>query len=152
MDNEELVATVRWLRDRELIRELPQTYAYGVDTGDWSVVASVFSEDCQVRGTLAEARIAPYLEQLEPGVRAYDATLHFMGNQYVKLHGDRGHVETYAVAYHLEAEGSELPDLIMGVRYQDDVRREGSGWKIFRRNVVKQWHRGPLPRARPGDA
>ena len=152
MDNEELVSTVRWLRDRELIRELPQTYAYGVDTGDWSVVASVFSEDCQVRGTLAEAPIAPYLEQLEPGVRAYDATLHFMGNQYVKLHGDTGHVETYAVAYHLEAEGSELPDLIMGVRYQDDVRREGSGWKIFRRNVVKQWHRGPLPRPRPGDA
>ncbi len=152
MDNEELVSTVRWLRDRELIRELPQTYAYGVDTGDWSVVASVFSEDCQVRGTLAEAPIAPYLEQLEPGVRAYDATLHFMGNQYVKLHGDTGHVETYAVAYHLEAEGSELPDLIMGVRYQDDVRRLGSGWKIFRRNVVKQWHRGPLPRPRPEGA
>jgi hypothetical protein len=148
MDTEDLATTVRWLRDRELIRELPQTYAYGIDTKDWSVVASVFSDDCQVRGTLTEAPIAPYLEQLEPGVRAYDATLHFMGNQYVKVDGDQGHVETYAVAYHLEADGSELADLIMGVRYQDDVRREGEGWKICRRNVVKQWHRGPLPRPR----
>ena len=84
--------------------------------------------------------------------RAYDATLHFMGNQYVQVDGDLGHVETYAVAYHIEAEDSEHPDLVMGVRYQDDVRREGKGWTIFHRNVVKQWHRGPLPRPHGGDA
>ena len=147
MDTDDLATTVRWLHDRELIRELPQTYAHGIDTGDWPKVASVFSDDCHVKGTLMDLPIAPYLEQLEPGVRAYDATLHFMGNQYVRVDGDEGHVETYAVAYHIEAEGSERADLIMGVRYQDDVRREGDGWTIFRRNVVKQWHRGPLPRA-----
>jgi len=146
MDHDALVAEVRWLRDREEIRELPQTYAYGIDTNDWALVASVFSTDCQVKGTLAEAPIGPYLVQLEPGVKAYEATLHFMGNQYVRVDGDRGHVETYAVAYHLEAEDSDLPDLTMGVRYQDDVRREDEGWKICRRHVVKQWHRGPLPR------
>lgn len=146
MDHDALVAEVRWLRDREEIRELPQTYAYGIDTDDWALVASVFSADCQVRGTLAEAPIASYLVQLEPGVKAYEATLHFMGNQYVRVEGDRGHVETYAVAYHLEPEDSDLPDLTMGVRYQDDVRRDAEGWKICRRNVVKQWHRGPLPR------
>jgi len=143
---EDLAANVRWLRDRELIRELPQRYALGIDTDDWRAVAAVFHPECQVQGTLQSAGIAEYLEALEPGVKQYHATLHFMGNQYVSVDGDRGHVETYAVAYHIEAEDSPLPDLVMGVRYQDDVVRDGDTWKILRRNVVKQWHRGPLPR------
>ena len=146
MSGPDLEAQVRWLRDRELIRELPQRYAYGIDTGDWALVASVFREDCHVSGTLRTAPIAEYLEHLEPGVAQYRATLHFMGNQYVTVEGDAGRVETYAVAYHIEADDSPVEDLVMGVRYQDDVARDGDGWKIVRRNVVKQWHRGPLPR------
>ena len=39
-----------------------------------------------------------------------------------------------------------LDDLRLGLRYQDDVVRAGSGWKIIRRNVIEQWHRGPFPR------
>ena len=143
---EDLAANVRWLRDRELIRELPQRYALGIDTDDWKEVAGVFHPECRVEGTLQSAAIGEYLEALEPGVKQYHATLHFMGNQYVRVEGERGHVETYAVAYHLEAENSPLPDLVMGVRYQDDVRRDGDTWKISHRHVVKQWHRGPLPR------
>ncbi len=146
MSTSELEAQVRWLRDRELIRDLPQTYAYGIDTRDFALVASVFHPDCHVKGTLREAPIVEYLRLLEPGVRQYHATLHFMGNQYVRIDGDTGHVETYAVAYHIEADDSPHQDLIMGVRYQDDVVRDADDWKILRRNVVNQWHRGPLPR------
>ena len=141
-----------WLRDRELIRELPQRYAHGIDTDDWQKVASVFHADCEVQGTLRSAPIHPYLEALEPGVKAYEATLHFMGNQYVELardgDPDRGHVETYAVAYHLEPEGSPHDDLVMGVRYCDTVIRvpDLDDWRIIHRHVVKQWHRGPPPR------
>jgi hypothetical protein len=145
-------ARVRWLCDRELVKELPQNYAYGIDTDDWALVASVFHARCEVEGTLQSAPIGPYLAALEPGVKQYEATLHFMGNQYVRIAGDAGHVETYAVAYHIEPDGSPHPDLVMGVRYCDDVACERDpddrfeGWRIVRRRVVKQWHRGPLPR------
>jgi hypothetical protein len=145
-------ARIQWLCDRELIKELPQTYAYGIDTDDWALVASVFHPACEVEGTLQTAPIAPYLEALEPGVKQYHATLHFMGNQYVEVGDDVGHVETYAVAYHIEAEDSPYPDLLMGVRYQDavvcarDPDDRWDGWRIKHRHVVKQWHRGPLPR------
>jgi hypothetical protein len=144
--------TLAWLRDRELVRDLPQRYAHGIDTDDWQKVASVFHPDCQVEGTLRTAAIRPYLEALEPGVKAYEATLHFMGNQYVEFApaGDpnQAQVETYAVAYHIEPEGSPNPDLVMGVRYCDTVVRvpELEDWRIIRRHVIKQWHRGPLPR------
>lgn len=144
--------TLAWVRDRELIRDLPQRYAHGIDTDDWQKVASVFHPDCVVEGTLQSADIRPYLAALEPGVKQYEATLHFMGNQYVELaldgDPDRGRVETYAVAYHIEPEGSPHADLVMGVRYCDTVQRvpELRDWRIIRRHVVKQWHRGPLPR------
>ena len=150
MSADDLGAQVRWLRDRELIKELPQRYAYGIDTDDWELVASVFHPDCHVQGTLREDRIDAYLEALEPGVKQYHATLHFMGNQYVDVQEDRGRVETYAVAYHIEAEDSPYEDLVMGVRYQDDVIRTADGWQIHRRKVVNQWHRGPLPRPTSG--
>ncbi len=146
MSEPDLETQVRWLRDRELIRELPQKYALGIDTDDWPLVASVFHPDARVKGTMREAPIDAYLEALEPGVKQYHATLHFMGNQYVQVDGDRGHVETYAVAYHIEADDSPHEDLVMGVRYQDDVTRVGDGWKIVNRVVVNQWRRGPLPR------
>lgn len=60
--------------------------------------------------------------------------------------GDAGHVETWAVACHMEAEDSPLADLILALRYQDDVVRVGDGWKIRCRRAVKRWHRGPFPR------
>jgi hypothetical protein len=144
--------TLAWVRDRELIRDLPQRYAHGIDTDDWEKVASVFHPECLVEGTLQAAAIRPYLEALEPGVKQYEATLHFMGNQFVDLRlegdSDKAHVETYAVAYHLEAEGSPHPDLVMGVRYCDTVLRVSDlcDWRILHRKVIKQWHRGPLPR------
>ncbi len=144
--SDDLATQVRWLHDRELIRDLPKIYAYGVDTRDFDLVASVFHPECVVTGTQRTEAIDRYLKLLEPGVRQYHATLHFMGNQYVRVDGDGGHVETYAVAYHMEAEDSPIEDLLVGVRYQDDVVRVGDEWKINRRNVIRQWHRGPLPR------
>ena len=143
---DDIAANVRWLRDRELIRELPQRYAYGIDTMDFDVVRSVFHPDCQVSGTLESDSLEPYLEGIEEGLEQWEATLHLMGNQYVRVDGDRGSVETWAVAYHMEADGSPLDDLVLGLRYQDQVVRDGDGWKIIARNTVKQWHRGPFPR------
>jgi hypothetical protein len=146
---EDPAAVVAWLRDRELIRAVPQRYARGVDRRDWEMVRGCFTDDCTVQGTLQTAPIDPYVEALAPGVEAYEATMHFMGNQYVEVEaGARaGYVETYAVAYHLEAPGTGLDDLFMGVRYCDDVRLDDGRWLIWRRQVFKQWHRGPLPRS-----
>lgn len=144
---------LRWLRDRELIRDLPQRYAHGIDTDDWNKVASVFHPQCQVEGTLESNAIRPYLASLEPGVKQYEATLHFMGNQFVEFDDPPNHAscETYAVAYHIESADSPHPDLVMGVRYCDAVVRvpELDDWRIIHRKVIRQWHRGPLPRPQP---
>jgi hypothetical protein len=145
-DATDLEANVRWLRDVELIKQLVQRYAHGVDSLDFDLVRSVFHADCVVAGTLEDGPLEPYLEGIQEGLQQWHATMHFMGNQYVSVEGDEGHVESWSVAYHMEADDSPLDDLRLGLRYQDDVVRVESGWKIIRRNVIKQWHRGPFPR------
>lgn len=144
--SDDLAATTRWLRDQELIRQLIQRYFYGVDTPDFELVRSVFHPDCEVVGTLESGRLGPYLEGIEEGLTQWDATFHFVGNQYVSVDGDSGHVETWCLGWHMEAEGSPIQDLMLALRYQDDVIRVGEGWQVIRRKTVKQFHRGPFPR------
>ena len=144
----DLERTVRWLRDRELIKQLPQRYAHGLDTRNFDESRAVFHPDCYVKGSINEAPIDSYFAALVTGVQAYEAAMHFMGNQYVTLDegADEGSIETYAVAYHIESEDSGLPDLVMGVRYCDTVARDGDGWIITHRVAIPHWVRGPLPR------
>jgi hypothetical protein len=143
-----LEATVRWLRDRELIKALPQQYAHGLDTRDFDKSRAMFADDCYVKGSIREDPIDTYFAFLADAVQKYQATMHFMGNQYVTLEpgDDEGFIETYAVAYHIESPESGLPDLLMGVRYQDKVVRAGDGWIIGARTAIPHWVRGPLPR------
>jgi hypothetical protein len=142
---------VRWLRDRELIKDLYARYAYGIDSADMDLVRSVFHPDCVVVGTLEGGSLEGYLERIEEGVLKYDATMHFRGNQYVEIDGDSGFVETWVVGYHMEAPGSPIESLVLALRYKDEVVRSDGDWQITRREAVKQWHTGPFPRPLIGD-
>lgn len=144
-------ATLAWLRDRAVIKELYNRYAYGVDSIDMGLVRSVFHPDCVVVGTMEEGTLDDYLEGMEAGLAAYDATMHFKGNQYVEIDGDEAFVETWVVAYHMEAPSSPIDSLVLALRYKDDLVRAGDDWQIIRREAVRQWHTGPLPRPLIGE-
>ena len=139
-------ATVRWLRDREVIKNLYRRYAYGVDSIDFDLVRTVFHPDCVCVGTAEQGNLDDYLDGMEEALHAWDATMHFVGNQYVEIDGDRGYVERWADAYHMTPADSPLDHLVLGLRYQDDLVRVGDDWKIIRRVTAKQWHTGPFPR------
>lgn len=143
---DDTAATIAWLRDREVIKDLYDRYAYGVDSIDMDLVRSVFHPDCVVVGTMEEGTLDDYLDGLAEGLAAYEASMHFHGNQYVEIDGDDAFVETWVVGYHLEAPGSPIDHLTLALRYKDDVVRVGDDWQIIRREAVRQWHTGPLPR------
>ena len=118
-------ALLGWLRDRTMIEDLYSRYAYGVDSVDMDLVRSVFHPDCVVVGTMEEGSLDDYLEGLEDGLLMYHATMHFKGNQYVEIDGDRAFVETWVLGHHMEAPGSPIDHLLLGLRYKDDVVRVG---------------------------
>lgn len=149
----DLAATVAWLRDRTLIADLYDRYAYGVDSLDMELVRSVFLPDCEVVGTVQKGKLEEYLGEIEPGLARFHATMHFKGNQYIEIDGDRAFVETWVVGYHMEAPGSATDHLKLGLRYCDALVRCADEWKISHREAKLQWHTGPLPRSasdRPG--
>lgn len=139
--------TVRWLKDRELIKEVPQRYARGIDRIDFELVRSAFHPDCQIYGTVISGDLDPYLDWTEEELHKFESTLHFMGNQYIDLEegADEGHIETWAVAYHMRSEDSDVGDLILGLHYCDDVARFDEGWLITARTARPQWARGAFP-------
>ncbi len=149
---DDMEATVRWLRDRELIKNLYRRYAYGVDSINFELVRSLFHPDCEVVGTKEQGGIDDYLQGLEEALPAWDASMHFVGNQYVEVDGDEGFVESWVVGYHMEAPDSPLQHLVLGLRYMDDLVRVGDDWKIIRREAALQWHTGHFPRPAIGPA
>jgi len=133
---------VQELWDRDRITQLPMRYARGVDRRDWALVRSCFADEATVDGTRSSGPIDIYLAELRPGVERFSSTMHVMANQLVDISGDRGEIETYAVAFHwaVEPAGSSHPDnLVVGVRYHDEVRRVRDGWVIARRRVSGDW-------------
>jgi hypothetical protein len=141
-------AAVLWA-ERCLLR-VPLTYARGIDRRDWELVRSCFHDDAYVQGSRTTAALDEYLPQLRTGVEYFPMTMHFVGNQIADVgeDGSSGHVETYAVACHWcgADPGAEHPgNLIVGVRYHDDIVERNGEWRIVRRAVSTDWRRGALP-------
>ena len=100
----------------------------------------------QTRLATEQGELEEYLQGMLDALPVWDATMHFVGNQYIEINGDEGYVESWVVGYHMEADDSPLEHLVLGLRYQDDLVRVGDDWKIIRRVTAKQWHTGTFPR------
>jgi hypothetical protein len=132
------------------LRRVPLRYLSGVDRRDWDLVRSCFADDAFVKGSRNTAPLDEYLPPLFAGVEYYPVTMHFAGTQTVEVNDDgrSGHVDTYAIAFHWrgDAPGEEHPEnLVMGVRYHDDIAEIDGEWRITLRSVDPDWRRGPYP-------
>ena len=131
--------TVQTLLDRAAIRDVLLRYARGVDRRNLAMVRSCFAPDCAYEGTLARGTIADALASLAERLGRYAGTMHLMGNQLITVDGDAATSETSCVAYHRLADGGT--DFVTGVRYLDDLSRDGDDWRIRRRAVRLDWQR-----------
>ena len=113
---------------------------------DLDLVRSVFDPDCVVVGTMEEGTLDDYLHGLEEGLAAYDATMHFKGNQYIDVDGDRAFVETWVIGYHMEAPGSPIDGLVLALTVQGRRCRAGDDWKVVRHEAVANGTRLRFPR------
>jgi hypothetical protein len=129
---------VQQLVDRRDIEDLVHRYAFAIDARDWAAIDELFLPDAYVSGTTSQARYPEYIAALRPTVEQYHTTMHFLGNQLSRVEGDTGHVDTYAVAFHL---GEGTPEIVVGVCYRDDVARIDGRWRITGRAVTGLWRR-----------
>jgi 3-phenylpropionate/cinnamic acid dioxygenase small subunit len=130
-----LERAVGGLQDRAAVKEVLLRYARAVDDRDFASVQSCFVDGAAIDGSLGKTSIEEYCQSLGTELSAYNRTMHFIGNQYVEVSGDKATLVSYAVAYHCVAVEPSAKDLIVGVRYHDEFVRRETTWMIDRRRV-----------------
>ena len=134
--------------DRFAIRQLVDEYAIAVDSRDGERFAALFAaggklavyEPDEQTPSLVYTGREELLTVVEL-VASFSVTYHVMTNHVVELDGDTATASTYGLTHHLgdDPDGDGLRDTLMLLRYDDDLRREGDGWRFVERRIARQW-------------
>jgi 3-phenylpropionate/cinnamic acid dioxygenase small subunit len=139
------------LSDRAEIHDLIVRYGWAIDTKDWALLDTCFTDDAFVDYSSNPGGVAgPYAEVrgwLEKMLSAFPVTQHLMSNIDVTLAGDRATCRTMVTNPQGAAtrEGP-LHFFFVGGRYDDELVRTPSGWRIARRVETTLWFEGSLPK------
>jgi uncharacterized protein (TIGR02246 family) len=134
------------LRHRIALRALVDEYASAVDARDGDRFAGVFTAD----GVLAiiepgdddPALVYTGADELRAVMKLlapYSTTFHLMANHTCRVDGARAEGEVYCLANHLTEEEDGPRNTVMVIRYRDTYESTDGGWRIARRDVLRQW-------------
>ncbi|WP_420383500.1 nuclear transport factor 2 family protein [Novosphingobium sp.] len=129
------------MSDLAALRLTAETYARGADRRDKAMWRAVLCDDIEIVGPgFAIAGIEANLGSIDYLAHAFVATRHVVHDIDAVIDGDTAHGETRSTAEHRVA-GKDGPDMLMvwAIRYQDQWRRDGTGWRFTRRELAVDW-------------
>jgi hypothetical protein len=130
------------LFDRAAITDVTIRYCWALDTKDWAVLDTVFTEDAN--GDLLEdvvGRVA-IKKRVETALSRMDETQHLISNHQIVVRGDTATCRCYLQAQHVRKAAHGGPNFIIAGRYEDELRRTADGWRITFRRLVVMWTDG----------
>jgi len=139
---------LQMLLDERAIRNVVLRYCRGVDRLDEALVRSCYHPGATDEHGSFSGDVEAYVEWSFRLLRAYDATMHFIGNQLVEVQGDVARAESYGVAYHRKEGGKARQNLTTGFRFIDRFERRDGEWRIARRVATTEWSRAESPEDR----
>ena len=165
--NDAIARRLRYLEDREQIRELQATYCFLVDDGRFDeLVDQWFTEDARCEFRDVKGAISPLVSNGHAEIRTFFtqivATLlhdmcHTVHNERIVIDGDAARAECY---FEVTATHPATGDAVAGAgRYIDRYRRVGGRWRFAERTahifhmapLAEGWARRPLLRALTGE-
>jgi hypothetical protein len=135
--------TTGWLQDLEVLRRLPQEYARAIDTRDLDAVAALFDAHAVIDGARGSLGIDEWLGGMRDAEPAFTTSMHVLGAPLIDVEpgSDIAHMDTYAVVYQLGRRDDPDVDLVLGIRYHDDLVRRDGHWLIRHRRAEALWTR-----------
>ena len=135
------------LLDRADISAVLHRYCQAIDTKDWRLLESCFTEDLVADFTSFAGREAvegrdKWLQAIKGTIAGLDATQHMTGNHIHTVDGDAAQLSAYIQAVHMLANDKGDSEYTVGGWYDIDLRRTGDGWRICRYALNVRWHRG----------
>jgi 3-phenylpropionate/cinnamic acid dioxygenase small subunit len=138
------------LADRAEIQDVLVRYGWAIDTKDWELLDTCFTDDAEVDySSNPGGKKGPYKQirsWLEKMISAFPVTQHLMSNMEVQLSGDTATARTMVTNPQGAAtrEGP-LHFFYVGGRYDDQFVRTADGWRIKLRVETTLWFEGTLP-------
>ena len=126
---------VQRLIDRAAISDVVNSYATAVDTRDWNLFGSLFTDRLfldfrDFHPSLYKEVTREELIGITKSIAAFDATQHLSSNHRHSIDGDRATCTSYMHAGHfLNREGVDHACFLYGY-YTHEMVRTGEGWKI----------------------
>jgi hypothetical protein len=139
------------LEDKYNVCETVYRFAHGVDTRDWNLYRSIFTDEVAVDYS-SYAGFSPatvsrdeWIEGVRPTFNGLDATQHSMSNPVVKLEDDVAHCRMYLWAHHVFDAQDPLSWFTLGGYYDDRLVRSNdgpAGWLIDSVKLTVTWRTG----------
>lgn len=132
------------LADRIAIEDLCTRYARALDTRDWKLLRTCFTEDARIDYEGMEPVFGhDALEQVcRSALDPLDASQHFIGNVSVEIYGDEATASCYLHAQHVRAGSTGGDKYVVAGTYFDTLRRAADGWRITHRRLDVVWTDG----------
>ena len=141
------------LIDRAAISDVVIAYATGVDTRNWELYRSIFTDPCTFDFSSWNGRPAVSMpaDDWVTGVRGtlsgFDATQHISSNHVITFEraeaagDDRARCVSYMQAQHFLAD-QPVTCCTLGGYYTNDLVHTDDGWKITRCQLTVTWSTG----------
>lgn len=133
-------------RDRDAIVNALYLYARAIDTKDFSLLESIFTDDALIDYSVPGGTKLPIREMipwLKEALSMFRLTQHCVTNPIVVVQGDRATSTAYLTATHEQVglNGRETTFVDHGI-YKDRWLRTAHGWRISRRRLERFFLRG----------
>jgi 3-phenylpropionate/cinnamic acid dioxygenase small subunit len=139
---------LQYLLDRAAISDVQLRHATGVDTRDWALYRSCFTDEGRDRLHLGLRRRAAPRQSRSLGrtarrtVSGLKATQHMITNHVITIDGDEGTCVAYVQARHHLPNHAGGSDQTMFGYYTNRFVRTPEGWKIRACKLTVTWNAG----------
>ena len=134
--------------DLHAISDLLDTYAHAIDTRDWVLLATVFSDDAIIDYTASGGPRGPFDEALAfliPSLAMISMSQHLITNKRIVLDCDAAASTAYFYSPLAVTDESGTTQMLhVGGSYRDVFRRTEHGWRITERVQRNAWFDGAL--------
>lgn len=123
-------------------------YAYGIDTRDWALYRSIFTDEVHMTFTSyngnppADMSADDWVSGVKVLFTGLDATQHCMSNPLVEVDGHNARCRMYMQAAHFFVTDQGDNEYTLGGYYDDKLVHTADGWKVSAVTLNVLWHRG----------
>jgi hypothetical protein len=146
---------IQWLVDREQIKETIYRYAVGIDTRDWKLFRSIFTDKIDILLSVASRADRPRQIVSADGftrsadrliAQVFAVTQHSLTNYQIDVTGDEATSLCYMQARHVPPKDRPTqPIWDVGGYYNFHLNRTAEGWKISKYTLIVTWETNRPP-------